>query len=153
MYPGILLECYSPLGNPQNPYLYGKEPPLMEDPVIATIAKKHNAAPAQVSSILLTCNVGWESAVYVVFFFLTFFQICIAFCLHRGNAVIPKSITPSRITENFKATEIRLDDEDMERLKELGHRNTRYVHVSINFKDSTEPLTFTSVVIFWPWYM
>ena len=36
----------------------------------------------------------------------------------------------------------------MERLKGLGDRNTRYVHVSINFKDSTEPLTFTSVVIF-----
>ena len=69
------------------------------------------------------------------------FQVCIAFCLHRGNAVIPKSITPSRIAENFKATEIRLDDEDMEKLKGLGYRNTRYVHVSI--KDFAGLLTLS----------
>ena len=62
IYAGILLECYSPLGNPKNPYLYGKEPPLMKDPVIATIAKKHSATPAQVRIyILSTYNIGYQA--------------------------------------------------------------------------------------------
>ena len=65
---------------------------------------------------------------------LLIFQVCIAFSLHRDDCVIPKSITPSRISENFKATDIRLDDEDMKRLMALGHQSTRYVHVSYSVK-------------------
>ena len=48
---GILIECYSPLGNPQNPYLYGKEPALLEDPVIKDIAAKHGVSVAQVNTV------------------------------------------------------------------------------------------------------
>ena len=44
----ILVECYSPLGNPQNPYLNVDEPVLMEDPVIKEIASKHRVSIAQV---------------------------------------------------------------------------------------------------------
>lgn len=46
---GIVVECYSPLGNAQNPYLYGKEPALLDDPVIKEIAEKHGATVAQVN--------------------------------------------------------------------------------------------------------
>ena len=45
---GIVLEAYSPLGNPGNPFLGGKEPKMLEDPVIKEIARKNAASIAQV---------------------------------------------------------------------------------------------------------
>ena len=44
--------------------------------------------------------------------------------------MIPKSVTPSRITENIKATEVKLGAEDMKRLQALGDKSFRYVSVS-----------------------
>ena len=52
----------------------------MEDPVVVELAKKHNATPA---------------------------QILIRWAIDRGTIVIPKSTTPSRIEENFKALNIK----------------------------------------------
>ncbi len=46
--------------------------------------------------------------------------------------MIPKSVTPSRITENLKATEIKLDAEDMKRLRELESKNFRCLNVLLN---------------------
>ena len=56
-------------------------------------------------------------------------QVCIAFALHRGTVVIPKTVTPSRITENLKATEVKLDAEDMKKLGELKSINRRFLNV------------------------
>ena len=44
------------------------------------------------------------------------FQICISFLLHRGFVVIPKSVTPKRIIENQKSTEVTLDEDEVQRL-------------------------------------
>ena len=46
--------------------------------------------------------------------------------------VIPKTVTPSRITENLKGTEIKLDAEDMKRLRELESKNFRLIPVTKN---------------------
>lgn len=49
---GIVLEAYSPLGNPTRPDHMRKvdDPCLLDDPVINEIGDKHNATSAQVFS-------------------------------------------------------------------------------------------------------
>ncbi|MGK5643667.1 aldo/keto reductase, partial [Streptomyces sp. URMC 126] len=74
---GIATEAWSPLGQ-------GKG--LLDDPVIAEIARKHGRTPAQVV-------LRWH--------------------LQTGNMVIPKSVTPSRIEENIDVFSFVLDEDDM----------------------------------------
>jgi 2,5-diketo-D-gluconate reductase A len=74
---GILHESWSPLGS-------GKG--LLEDPVLAGIAEKRGATPA---------------------------QVVLAWHLALGLVVIPKSVTESRIIENWGALEVSLTDEDI----------------------------------------
>ena len=80
---GILHESWSPLGS-------GKG--LLEDPVLAGIAEKLGATPA---------------------------QVVIAWHLALGLVVIPKSVTESRIIENWGALEVSLSDEDIEAINGL----------------------------------
>ncbi|KAL5516324.1 hypothetical protein EMCRGX_G001617 [Ephydatia muelleri] len=103
---GIMMQPYSPLGSPGT-YEAGTPNPL-EDDVIKQIAVKHNATPA---------------------------HICISFQLHRGMSVIPKSVNPNRIKDNFKASAVKLNDEDMERIRALD-RNLRLLTFSWQIKQS-----------------
>lgn len=64
----------------------GQGSELLNDPVLVAIAEKHNASTA---------------------------QVVIAWHLELGNVVIPKSVTPSRIVENFEGLAVRLDAEDL----------------------------------------
>ncbi|WP_226345991.1 aldo/keto reductase [Agilicoccus flavus] len=59
---------------------------LLDDATLAKIAQKHGATPAQVV-------LAWHLAI--------------------GNVVIPKSVTPERIVENYGALDVTLDDEDV----------------------------------------
>ena len=79
---GIVTQSWSPLGR-------GK---LLNEPIIKTIAKKHNSTEA---------------------------QAIIAWHLKVGNVVIPKSITPSRIQENYQASKINLDSDDIAQILKL----------------------------------
>lgn len=65
---------------------------LLGDPVIVEIASGHDRTPAQVV-------LRWH--------------------IQLGNIVIPKSVTPSRIEENFKVFDFELTEEEMQRLSEL----------------------------------
>ena len=44
--------------------------------------------------------------------------------------MIPKSVNAARIAENFKSLEVKLDEEDMRRIKEVD-RNTRFESVRV----------------------
>ncbi|MEZ2391977.1 aldo/keto reductase [bacterium RCC_150] len=65
---------------------------LLENETIAGIAGKHNATPAQVV-------IAWHLAI--------------------GNVVIPKSVTESRIKENFAALDVVLDEADIQAINGL----------------------------------
>ena len=82
---GILTQAWSPLGQ-------GGE--LLESSVIAQIAAKHGATPAQVV-------IAWHLAI--------------------GNVVIPKSVTESRIRENYAALEVTLDETDVQAINALDN--------------------------------
>lgn len=97
----VHVTAYSPLGASGRPANLKSEdePVLLEDPVIAKIAGRHEATPA---------------------------QVLIAWALARGTAVIPKSVHEHRIAENFAAQQLKLDEQDLAEIATLD-RGRRYV--------------------------
>lgn len=85
---GILLTAYAPLGSGDRPQRLKKsdEPVLLQDPVIQRIAGKHGVQPG---------------------------HILLAWALHRGTIVIPKSVNPERLRQNLDASNVSLDAADM----------------------------------------
>jgi len=71
---------------------------LLNDPVLAAIAAKHKRTPAQVI-------IRWH--------------------LDSGLIVIPKSVTPSRITENADVFGFKLDADDLAKIAKLDARDGR----------------------------
>jgi alcohol dehydrogenase (NADP+) len=91
---GIHVTAYSPFGNSNDIYQgHSKIPKLMDHPVIVKIAGKHNC-PA--SDIILAWN------------------------LHRGVSVIPKTIHVERMRDNMLAVKVRLDEADLEQLQGIN---------------------------------
>lgn len=79
---GIATESWSPLASGE----------LINDPLLAEIAAKHDKSPAQVM-------IRWH--------------------LQLGLIVLPKSVTPARIRENIDVFGFSLDDDDMARIATL----------------------------------
>lgn len=98
---GVILTAYSPLGSKDRPdSMKGEgEPVLLEDPVVREIAEAAGASPA---------------------------QVLIAWAIQRGTTVIPKSVNPERLAENFAAASFELSASAMERLEAMD-RGRRYV--------------------------
>ncbi|CAG9765116.1 unnamed protein product [Ceutorhynchus assimilis] len=83
---GLAITAYSPLGSPDRPWAQPGDPQLMEDPKLVDLAKKYNKTPA---------------------------QILLRYQLDREVITIPKSVTKSRIQQNFDIFDFKLAPEDI----------------------------------------
>jgi len=104
---GITVTAYSPLGNPSKPVTRawsGDEITILEEPIIANLAKKYGVEPA---------------------------QILIRFGLDRGINVIPKSVTPARIESNSKVFGFKLTADEVATIKSMN-KNFRIVELPQN---------------------
>nr|XP_039248177.1 aldo-keto reductase family 1 member B1-like [Styela clava] len=92
---GIVVTGYSPLGSPGNRDI--SDPTLFEEPILIDIAKKYMKTVA---------------------------QVLLRYQIQRNVIVIPKSVTPARITSNIDLFNFVIDEGDMTKIKNLN-RNWR----------------------------
>jgi alcohol dehydrogenase (NADP+) len=98
---GVAVTAYSPLGSPDSAAMMGRRDDVLltQHPTITQIADAHGATPG---------------------------QVLIAWALARGTSVIPKSVNPKRIAENWAARELTLAPADMAAIAALD-RHQRMV--------------------------
>ncbi|KAJ7997919.1 hypothetical protein DPEC_G00217170 [Dallia pectoralis] len=98
----IVVVGYSPLGTSRDAsWVNIKNPPLLEDELLVSIATKHNKNSAQVG---------------------------LRFNVQRGVVVIPKSFSPQRIMENFQIFDFSLTEDEMKAIEGLN-KNIRFVEL------------------------
>ena len=102
---GVVMTAYSPLGSAERPprLRVADEPSVLNNPELQAIAQARGCSAAQVA-------IAWH--------------VC------RGVSVIPKSIRPERLRENFAAAEIALTSDELGRIARLD-RHFRYLNGSI----------------------
>ncbi|MCG8307301.1 MAG: aldo/keto reductase [Cytophagales bacterium] len=97
----IVLTAYSPLGSTDRPpqFKAKDEPSLLEHPTIGEIANANGITAA---------------------------QVLIRWAIQRGTSVIPKSVNPGRMKQNFDAATVELSENDMNKIADLDF-NGRYI--------------------------
>ncbi|KOX80213.1 Alcohol dehydrogenase [NADP(+)] A [Melipona quadrifasciata] len=86
----ITITGYSPLGQPGNK---AGIPTGLDNPVVIELSKKYNKTPA---------------------------QIILRYVLQQGVAIIPKTVTPSRLKENMNIFDFFLTNEEMASIDKIG---------------------------------
>ena len=99
------MTAYSPIGSLDRPARVRKaeDPSLLKQPAIIEVAGEQG------------CTVG---------------QVLIAWAIQRGSAVIPKSSNADRLRENFRSAEIKLTEDQMQRIAAMD-RGFRFIDGSI----------------------
>lgn len=59
-------------------------------------------------------------------------QVVLAWSQIGGHSVIPKSVTPSRIAQNFQ--EIKIDEEDIKAINEIGENEPKRFNIPLYSK-------------------
>jgi alcohol dehydrogenase (NADP+) len=97
----ILVTAYAPLGSGDRPAAMKNknESGLLDNPVVMEIAENLGHSPA---------------------------QVLIQWAMERGTLVIPKSVTPQRLAENFLSDQVQLSGENIIALGDLDS-GSRYV--------------------------
>lgn len=108
---GVVVTAYSPLGSPDSAAMMSRNDDILltEHPTIAEIAEARGATPG---------------------------QVLIAWGLARATSVIPKSVNPGRIAENWGANDVPLTPDDMNAIAALD-RHQRKVDGSFWFLGET----------------
>ena len=108
---GVVVTAYSPLGSPDSAAMMSRNDDVLltRHPTIVQIAEAHGATPG---------------------------QVLIAWALARGTSVIPKSVNPGRIAENWAAGDLSLTQQDMAAIAALD-RHQRKVDGSFWFLGET----------------
>jgi alcohol dehydrogenase (NADP+) len=98
---GVAVTAYSPLGSPDSAAMMRRHDDVLltQHPTIVEIADAHQATPG---------------------------QVLIVWAIARGTSVIPKSVNPGRIAENWGARELALTPADMTAIAALD-RHQRMV--------------------------
>lgn len=96
----IVITSYSPLGSPDRAWASNKDPNLRENPLVKEIADSKGCTPV---------------------------QLLIAYHLCQGLVCVPKSVTPSRIEQNFLAIDVKVTDEEIKKLDTLAISKYRAV--------------------------
>uniref|UniRef100_A0A8C9VRI9 Aldo-keto reductase family 1 member D1 n=1 Tax=Scleropages formosus TaxID=113540 RepID=A0A8C9VRI9_SCLFO len=98
----IVIVGYSPLGTSRDAsWVNLKCPPLLEDPLLVSIGKKHGKSAA---------------------------QVVLRFNVQRGVVVIPKSFNQKRIKEDFEIFDFSLTEDEMKAIEGLN-KNIRFVEL------------------------
>ncbi|XP_034245146.1 aldo-keto reductase family 1 member B1-like [Thrips palmi] len=90
---GVRVVAYSPFGSPESPWSGGRVDRILDDPAIAAVARKHGKTPG---------------------------QVVLRFLIQINAIPIPKSVTKSRIQQNFEIFDFELNGDDMETLNALN---------------------------------
>lgn len=100
----IVVSCYGPIGARETLKDKPDVPILLENETIVKIAKAHSKSPA---------------------------QVCIRWGIQRNLVMLPKSVTPSRIIENFQVFDFTLSDEEMLEIKGINQNFRVYAVESL----------------------
>jgi diketogulonate reductase-like aldo/keto reductase len=97
---GIVVTAYAPIGSPARFGGGHGGPVLLEEAMLKTIADRHHKTPA---------------------------QILLNWLIQRKIGVLPKSVKPERLLENFNVLNFNLSKEDLADIEKIGEKNLRFL--------------------------